>query len=69
MWLAMLPLARPTLLGLLAAFGLFRLFDITKPGPIAALDRMPGRVGVMADDLAAGAAAALLVALLQWAVA
>ncbi len=67
MWLAMLPLTRPTLLGLLAAFALFRLFDIAKPGPIAALDRMPGRIGVMADDLAAGAAAAVLVTLLQWA--
>ena len=68
MWLAMLPLSRPWPLGMLAAFGLFRLFDIAKPGPIGWLDRMPGRVGVMGDDLAAGAAAAVLVALLQWVV-
>ena len=53
-------------LGMLAAFGLFRLFDITKPGPIGRLDRVPGRIGVMGDDLAAGAAAAALVAVLQW---
>ena len=66
MWLAMLPLSRPWPLGMLAAFGLFRLFDITKPGPIGWLDRLPGRVGVMGDDLAAGAAAAMLVAVLQW---
>ncbi len=68
MWLAMLPLSRPGWLGLLTAFGLFRLFDITKPGPIGTLDRVPGRLGVMGDDLAAGLAAAVLVAALQWAV-
>ncbi len=68
MWLAMLPLSRPGWLGLLAAFGLFRLFDITKPGPIGMLDRVPGRFGIMGDDLAAGLAAAVLVAALQWAV-
>ena len=67
MWLAMLPLARPSWPGVLAAFALFRLFDIAKPGPIGAIDRMPGRVGVMGDDLAAGLAAAILVAALQWA--
>ena len=41
-----------------AAFGLFRLFDIAKPFPISWLDaRVPGGLGVMADDLAAGVAA------------
>lgn len=35
----------------------FRLFDITKPGPIQRLDRWPGGLGIMADDLAAGACA------------
>ncbi len=68
MWLAMLPLGRPSWLSLLATFGLFRLFDITKPGPVGTLDRMPGRFGVMGDDLAAGLAAAILVAMLQWAI-
>ncbi len=62
MWLAMLPLPAPTLLGLVTAFALFRLFDILKPGPIGAIDRVPGRVGVMGDDLAAGLAAAMVVA-------
>jgi phosphatidylglycerophosphatase A len=51
---AMLALPRPAWLGLLLAFALFRLFDITKPGPIAALDRHPGALGVMADDWLAG---------------
>ena len=40
---------------------LFRLFDITKPGPIAAAERLrPPGVGIMADDLVAGLAAGLL---------
>ena len=36
------------------AFGLFRLLDITKPGPIKRLERLPGGWGIMADDVAAG---------------
>jgi phosphatidylglycerophosphatase A len=41
-----------------AAYLLFRLFDILKPGPIRWLDsRLGGGVGVMADDVAAGLAA------------
>lgn len=39
---------------------LFRLLDIFKPGPVGALERMPGWVGVLADDLAAGAGAGLV---------
>ena len=38
----------------------FRLFDIVKPWPISALERLPGAWGVMADDLAAGLAAGAL---------
>jgi phosphatidylglycerophosphatase A len=60
MWLAMLPMPRPAWLALVLSFALFRLLDITKPGPIGAVDRIPGRVGVMGDDLVAGCVAALL---------
>ena len=50
-----------------AAFVLFRFFDITKLWPISRLERLHGGVGIMADDLAAGlAAAALLYAVLNW---
>ena len=42
------------------AFLLFRLFDILKPWPIAAAERLPGGLGVMADDVLAGLAAAVL---------
>ncbi len=59
-WIALLPLARPSPLGLLAAFALFRLLDITKPGPIGWADRQHGAVGVMADDVIAGGIAALI---------
>lgn len=43
-----------------AAFVLFRFFDIAKPWPISRLERLHGGVGIMADDLAAGLAAAVL---------
>lgn len=47
--------------GILAAFLLFRLFDIAKPWPIRVLDRrVGGGLGIMLDDLLAGLAAALL---------
>ena len=42
---------------LVASFLLFRVFDVWKPGPIGMLERLPGAVGVLADDLAAGAVA------------
>lgn len=46
---------------MLAAFALFRLFDVVKPWPIRALDRnVQGGFGIMLDDLLAGAVAALL---------
>jgi len=44
---------------LLIGFGLFRLFDIWKPGPIRWLNnRVTGGWGIMLDDLAAGVVAA-----------
>ena len=40
----------------LSAFVLFRLADIFKPGPIGLLDRrLHSGLGIMADDLLAGA--------------
>ena len=45
-----------------AAFVLFRLFDVWKPLGIARLQRLPGGWGVVADDLAGGLVAGLLVA-------
>jgi phosphatidylglycerophosphatase A len=51
-------------LGVVLAFALFRLFDITKPGPVGWADRQKGPFGVMADDVIAGAMAAVILLLL-----
>lgn len=50
--------------GWIAAFLLFRLFDITKWGPVGWADRMHGPTGVMLDDVIAGIFAAIGVAVL-----
>ena len=47
----------------LAGFLLFRVLDIFKPGPIGRLERLPGGVGIMADDLLAGVVTHLLLRL------
>ncbi len=57
--IALLALHRITWLSVALAFALFRLFDITKPGPIGWADRQGGAWGIMADDIIAGAFAAL----------
>ncbi len=49
----------------LAAFLLFRAFDIWKPPPARQLDRIHGGFGIMMDDVAAGAYAMLCVGLLR----
>jgi phosphatidylglycerophosphatase A len=63
-WLALLPVAAYGAFfrigPLVAAFLLFRFFDILKPFPIGRFEQLPGGLGVMADDLAAGAVSALL---------
>jgi phosphatidylglycerophosphatase A len=50
----MLGLGRVSLYGLIAAFVLFRCFDIVKLGPVGWADRKDGAIGVMADDVVAG---------------
>lgn len=45
---------------LLIAFLLFRLFDITKPGPVGWADRQHTPLGVMLDDVIAGLLAAIV---------
>jgi phosphatidylglycerophosphatase A len=46
----------------LAAFALFRFFDIVKPGPIRRIQDLPGGWGVVADDVLGGLAAAVVLA-------
>lgn len=73
-WLALLPVlfgassAGVNILALwpgwIAAFVLFRLFDITKPGPVGWADRRGDPTGVMLDDVIAGLMAAIGVVIL-----
>ncbi len=54
MWVALLVTSLNPIL-VLAAFVLFRFFDILKPWPISFVEKkLPGDWGVMADDLLAG---------------
>lgn len=68
MWLTLVWV--PQSLGwVVAAFVLFRLADIYKPGPIGTLDRrLHSGLGIMADDLLAGGLCAFLLALMSAAV-
>jgi phosphatidylglycerophosphatase A len=50
-----------TALGFLVAFLAFRVFDILKPFPVRAAERLPAGWGVMADDVVAGLYAYLTV--------
>ncbi|MEM8787522.1 MAG: phosphatidylglycerophosphatase A [Pseudomonadota bacterium] len=72
-WIALFPLsaglsargAEPweiPLMGGLVAFVLFRIFDILKPWPVSWADRQKTPLGVMLDDVLAGAMAALVIA-------
>jgi phosphatidylglycerophosphatase A len=47
------------------ALVLFRLFDITKPGPIRRLEALPEGTGIMLDDIAAGLFALVLAVILS----
>jgi phosphatidylglycerophosphatase A len=70
-WLTMAPallvVAAPTAadIGLLAVLGffLFRFFDVVKPWPIRRFERLPGGLGIMADDLIAGVLAGAVLTL------
>lgn len=63
-WIALLPvvyLVPNAWIYWVAAFGLFRVFDVLKPGPIGVLDRqLKGGLGVMADDIVAGGTASII---------
>jgi phosphatidylglycerophosphatase A len=61
--ITMLPVAI-NVLSLCAGFVLFRIFDILKPFPVRNLQGLPGGWGVVADDVAAGIYAAIVLWLL-----
>jgi phosphatidylglycerophosphatase A len=45
---------RLSVIGVIAGFVLFRIFDIWKPFPLRRLEKLKGGFGVMADDVGAG---------------
>ena len=63
--LPFVPLTTTMELAIFAAAGflLFRFFDVIKVWPIKAFEKLPGGIGIVADDLAAGyfAAACLII--------
>lgn len=63
--LPFLPIVTSTDLAIfvVAGFLLFRFFDVAKPWPIREAEKLPGGIGIVADDLAAGyfAAFALII--------
>jgi phosphatidylglycerophosphatase A len=52
-WIALIAV-RPDWRHAVFALLLFRLFDIWKPWPIRKLEALPGGMGIMLDDVAAG---------------
>lgn len=53
MWIGLLFLPKSILVAV-AAFLVFRIFDIVKPFPISSIDKLPGGIGIMGDDALAG---------------
>jgi phosphatidylglycerophosphatase A len=65
-WLALAGVLRWNWKSWLAAFVLFRLFDIWKPAPVRQLERLSGGLGILADDAMAGLYAALVLFAAGW---
>jgi phosphatidylglycerophosphatase A len=47
------------------AFGVFRAFDILKPGPVGWLDARHDAYGVMGDDIVAGGLGLMVILVLS----
>ena len=65
-WLALIAAREGVWLDWALALFLFRVFDVWKPGPIRKLERLPRGYGVIADDVAAGLCAMMLLGLYRW---
>ncbi|WP_309569494.1 phosphatidylglycerophosphatase A family protein [Bacteroides thetaiotaomicron] len=50
----------------IAAFALFRIFDIVKPLGVRKMESFKGGVGVMMDDVLAGVYSFILIAVARW---
>ena len=60
-WIVLLciPLNGPVISYIGVGFFLFRGFDVAKPWPVSAVDRLPGKWGTLLDDVAAAVYAAI----------
>ena len=65
-WLTLAGAARLNWKSWLAAFVLFRLFDMWKPFPIRRMESLPGGLGIVADDALAGVYGALVLFAAGW---
>ena len=54
---------------LIVGFVLFRFFDIVKPWPLRQLEKLPGGLGIITDDVVAGIYAAACLAAIQFLIA
>jgi phosphatidylglycerophosphatase A len=50
----------------IAAFFLFRVVDIVKPFPVDSMEKLPGGIGIMADDVCGGLIVNLILRLVSW---
>ncbi|NKB87911.1 MAG: phosphatidylglycerophosphatase A [Acidobacteria bacterium] len=64
MWVALIGATTPT--QWIVAFFVFRLFDIVKPFPANVAESLPEGIGIMADDIVAGAYTLAVIWLLTW---
>jgi phosphatidylglycerophosphatase A len=60
-WITIAAAATINWKSVLAAFVLFRLFDIWKPPPVRQLEQLPGGWGIVADDVMAGIYGAVVI--------
>jgi phosphatidylglycerophosphatase A len=62
-----LPVARQPWLCVIGAFFVFRILDILKPWPCGKIEKQPGGVAVMADDVMAGIYGNVVMWIILWA--
>jgi phosphatidylglycerophosphatase A len=66
LWLTLPAVRAERPLDWVLAVALFRIFDIAKPWPLRRLEKLPGGLGVVADDVGAGLCAMMSLGLIRW---
>lgn len=65
-WISLLAAPAGHVWYMLGAFALFRLFDIFKPLGVRRMERLPGGIGVMMDDILAGVYGFIVLILIRY---